>query len=55
LIRTLMEESAAQAGYHDVTIDGRDNQGNRLASGVYYVLIQSEADGRVTKAITVLK
>jgi len=55
LIRTLLEDSAAQAGYHDVTIDGRDNQGNRLASGVYYVMIQSEVDGKVTKAITILK
>jgi len=55
LIRTLLEDSAAQAGYHDVTIDGRDNQGNRLASGVYYVLIQSAVDGKVTKAITILK
>jgi len=55
LVKTLMDESAAQAGYHDVTIDGTDNRGSHLASGVYYVMIQSEADGRLTKAITVLK
>src|SRR5262249_1451542 len=55
LIKTLMEDSAARAGYHDVTIDGTDNQGNHLASGVYYVMNQSEVDGKVTKAITVLK
>jgi PKD repeat protein len=55
LIKTLMDESAAVAGYHDVRIDGRDNSGNRLASGVYYVMIQSAWDGKETKSITILK
>jgi PKD repeat protein len=55
LLKTLMDEQAAVAGYHDVRIDGRDNSGNRLASGVYYVMIQSAWDGKETKAITILK
>jgi len=55
LIKTLMDEQAAVAGYHDVRIDGRDNSGNKLASGVYYVMIQSAWDGRETKSITILK
>ena len=55
LIKTLMDEPAAVAGYHDVRIDGRDNSGNKLASGVYYVMIQSAWDGKETKSITILK
>jgi PKD repeat protein len=54
LIKTLMDDAAAVAGYHDVRIDGRDNQGNKLASGVYYVMIHSAVDGKETKAITIL-
>ena len=55
LIKTLMDEQSAMAGYHDVRIDGRDNQNNRLASGVYYVMIYSAVDGKEAKAITILK
>ena len=54
LVRTLMDQPSAAAGYHDVSIDGRDAGGNRLASGVYYVQIQS-VDGKEAKAITILK
>jgi PKD domain/FlgD Ig-like domain/Putative Ig domain len=55
LVRTLLDESNAAAGYHDVTIDGHDANGGRLASGIYYVKVQSSVDGEVTKAITILK
>jgi flagellar hook assembly protein FlgD len=55
LIRTLMDESNAAAGYHDVTINGHDANGGRLASGIYYLAIRSSVDGEVTKAITILK
>lgn len=55
MIRALMEETAASAGYHDVKIDGRDGDGNRLASGIYYVLIRTEADGEEKLPITILK
>jgi hypothetical protein len=54
LIKTLLDERSAVAGYHDVGIDGRDARGNRLASGVYYVKIQS-VEGAESKAITILK
>ncbi|HET9252234.1 MAG TPA: putative Ig domain-containing protein [Candidatus Eisenbacteria bacterium] len=55
LIRTLMDETSAAAGHHDVTIEGTDANGARLASGVYYVRIRSSADGEVLKAVTILK
>ena len=55
MIRTLMDESNAAAGYHDVTIDGHDANGSKLASGIYYVKIHSSVDGQVTKAVTILK
>ncbi|HET9252233.1 MAG TPA: putative Ig domain-containing protein, partial [Candidatus Eisenbacteria bacterium] len=55
LIRTLMDESSAAAGYHDVTIDGHDANGSKLASGIYYVKVKSQFDGDVTKAVTILK
>ena len=54
LIKTLLDERSTVAGYHDVRIDGRDARGNRLASGVYYVKIQS-VEGAESKAITILK
>jgi PKD domain/FlgD Ig-like domain/Putative Ig domain len=55
LVRTLMDEPLVAAGYHDVTIDGQDMNGSRLASGIYYVKVRSSADGEMTKAVTILK
>ncbi len=55
LMRTLLDDGTAPAGYHDVEIDGRDANGMKLASGVYYILIESTADGRERLAITILK
>ena len=55
LVRTLMDEPSSAAGYHDVTIDGSDGNGVRLASGVYFAKIRSSADGDVLKAFTILK
>jgi PKD repeat protein len=55
LVRTLMESSSAPAGYHDVAIDGLDARGQRMASGMYYLLIRTSADGEERKAITILK
>ena len=54
LIKTLLDAPNTVAGYHDVRIDGKDAMGNRLASGVYYVKIQS-VEGTEAKAITILK
>jgi len=55
LIRTLMDDSRATGGYHDVSIDGYDANGERLASGMYYVKIRSSVDGEIVKAVTILK
>jgi hypothetical protein len=49
-----MDQSTADAGYHDVAIDGRDGTGKRLASGIYYLKINS-IEGTEAKAITILK
>lgn len=54
LIKTLLDDPTTVAGYHDVRIDGRDATGNKLASGVYYLKIQS-VEGTEAKAITILK
>jgi len=40
LVRTLVDESLA-AGYHDVTWDGTDDAGRRLASGAYFARFAS--------------
>jgi len=55
LLRTIAEEGNATAGYHDFTIDGKTNSGNRVSSGVYFVKIWTEHDGTLTKSITILK
>jgi hypothetical protein len=55
LVRTYLDAGQSTAGYHDVTIDGRSASGNRLASGVYFVKIQTEHDGKDTKSLTILK
>jgi PKD repeat protein len=55
LLRTIADEQSATAGYHDYTIDGRTNSGDRMASGVYFVKIWTEFDGTETKSITILK
>ena len=54
LVRTVMQESFAAAGYHDVTIDGRGENGEKLSSGVYFYNIKT-ADGSVSGRLTILK
>jgi PKD repeat protein len=54
LVRTLMQREYLAPGLHDVTIDGRNEQGNKLASGVYYYRVQS-ADGISKGSIAVLR
>jgi flagellar hook assembly protein FlgD len=41
LVRNLMAEQSLSPGIHEVTVDGRNEQGNRLASGVYYYRVRS--------------
>jgi len=39
-VRTLLDEPAISAGYHNVGIDGRDQGGRELGSGVYFYRIE---------------
>jgi len=54
LVRTLTEESSAAAGYHDVRVDGRDENSERLASGVYFFRIESP-DGNSAGRLSIMK
>ena len=53
LVRSLVEESLAP-GYHDVRIDGSDQNGGRLASGLYFVSIEAP-EGQTRGKVTVLR
>lgn len=55
LVRTYLDDRAAAAGYHDVTIDGRTSTGGRVPSGVYFVKIWTEHEGSITRSLTILK
>jgi PKD repeat protein len=55
LVKTIADETSAQAGYHDYTIDGRSSSGSKLASGVYFVKIWAEHDGDLVQRVTILK
>jgi len=50
-----MNESLAAAGYHDVAIDGRGANGAKLASGIYFVKIDTEADGNIVLKAMIMK
>ena len=54
LVRSLARQEYMMPGAHEVTVDGRDDQGNRLASGVYFYRVKS-VDGVSKGAFTVLK
>ncbi|HET7904236.1 MAG TPA: PKD domain-containing protein, partial [Candidatus Eisenbacteria bacterium] len=53
LVKTLLDESRA-AGVQDVTWNGTNANGRKVASGVYFFRIDT-AEGRVVKSVTVLK
>ncbi|TMQ60106.1 MAG: PKD domain-containing protein [Candidatus Eisenbacteria bacterium] len=42
-VRTLLEVSDAYAGFHSVGIDGRDQGGRELRSGIYFYRIETRA------------
>ncbi len=54
LVRNLMAQQSLSPGIHEVTVDGRNEQGSRLASGIYYYRVRS-VDGVSKGAFTVLK
>jgi flagellar hook assembly protein FlgD len=53
-VRTLLDAGGLAAGYHDVRIDGRNDSGGRLASGIYFVAIESP-DGNLRSKVTILR
>jgi PKD repeat protein len=54
LARTLMDERYIDAGYHDVTIDGRGKSGDRLSSGVYFYRVET-AEGVSTGRLAIMR
>jgi hypothetical protein len=54
LVRNLMQRQYLMPGVHEVTIDGRNAQGNKMASGVYYYRVSS-ADGVTKGSFIVMK
>jgi len=53
-VRTLLDAGGLAAGYHDVRIDGTNDSGGRLASGIYFVAIES-VDGDLRSKVTILR
>jgi hypothetical protein len=54
LVRRLVEDRLMPAGTHSARIDGRNDSGQSLASGVYYYEVKS-ADGTASGRVVVLK
>jgi len=54
LVRTVLHEARVEPGYHDVPVDGKDDRGSLLASGVYYYRLNA-AEGATTGRFTVLR
>ncbi len=54
LVRTLMARQSLPPGIHEVAVDLRNEQGNRLASGIYFYRVLS-VDGVSRGAFTVLR
>ena len=54
LVRNVLPRQYLMPGLHQVTIDGRNDQGNRLSSGVYFYRVQS-IDGVSKGSFQVLK
>jgi hypothetical protein len=51
-VRTLLDEDVAP-GVHRTTWDGRDDQAQRVAAGVYYVKLVASGDERSTRIVLV--
>jgi len=54
LVRTLLSRPGAPPGYYSVTLDGRDERGVALPSGVYFYRVESAGE-TVSGAATILK
>jgi hypothetical protein len=53
-VRTLLDDRTLSAGRHDVSIDGRDDTGEALASGIYLYRIEA-AEGSAAGRVALLK
>jgi PKD repeat protein len=54
LVRTIQDGTYTVAGQHELTVDGRGNHGEKLASGVYFIRGET-AEGTFKNTITILK
>ena len=54
LVRNLMQRQYLMPGVHEVTVDGRNESGNKLASGVYYYRVM-RAEGVIKGSFIVMK
>jgi hypothetical protein len=54
LVRTLADIWCARAGYYDVRVDGRSDDGRRLSSGAYFYRVEA-AEGEVTGRLVILR
>jgi flagellar hook assembly protein FlgD len=54
LVRTLLDDRSARAGYRDVAIDGRDESGAVLPSGIYFYRVETD-EGAATGRFAVVK
>lgn len=54
VVRNLMQRQYLTPGVHELIIDGRNEQGNRLSSGTYFYRIQS-GEGPIKGSFQVLK
>ena len=54
LVRTLADEPAAAAGFLDLRLDGRNETGTTLPSGIYFYKVLT-AEGRATGRIVILR
>jgi len=53
-VRDLYITSISVAGYHDVVLDGYDNKGRRLASGIYFLRVDT-GDGTAARQVIFLR
>lgn len=54
LVRRILNQESLPAGDHDVRIDGRNESGERLASGIYFFRVRA-GDDRATGQLAILK
>lgn len=53
LVRTLMDSNHEYAGAHSMPIDGRDRDGKLLASGAYFIRVESGGSSEMIRAVVV--